>query len=169
MFNNINFARASIFLLLFLHVVWVANHLRLVAKDAIDPWKLGGYGMYTGPAPSQTMFVFEVSPRQQIRRIPNRTIKQRSYVLATFWTNRGRVFRCTHIPASALIGLFGDNERLVGRRLILIYAENEFKHQPPSVDRVKRGEVNIEWQDDRRFTYVSNFCGDTQIFTAELP
>ena len=33
--------------LVVLHSVWIVVHLNLVSRDLINPWKLGGYGMYT--------------------------------------------------------------------------------------------------------------------------
>ena len=33
--------------LIALHAVWIGIHLNLVSKNLINPWKLGGYGMYT--------------------------------------------------------------------------------------------------------------------------
>ncbi len=33
-----------------IHASWVATHVMLVADDRVDPWKLGGYGMYTTPS-----------------------------------------------------------------------------------------------------------------------
>ena len=49
MLSRIDARKAVIFGLLALHTVWIANHLRLVYQDRINPWRLGGYGMYTRP------------------------------------------------------------------------------------------------------------------------
>ena len=37
--------------LVVLHSVWIVVHLNLVSRDLINPWKLGGYGMYTTLTP----------------------------------------------------------------------------------------------------------------------
>ena len=35
-----------------IHTLWIVVHLILVMNNQINPWKLGGYGMYTVPSPS---------------------------------------------------------------------------------------------------------------------
>jgi hypothetical protein len=33
--------------LISLHATWIVFHLTLVSLELVNPWKLGGYGMYT--------------------------------------------------------------------------------------------------------------------------
>ena len=47
-------------LLLLAHVGWICVHLGLVAKEQINPWKLGGYGMYTVPHYTALTHVFVI-------------------------------------------------------------------------------------------------------------
>ena len=42
-----------------LHSVSNIIHLNLASRELINPWKLGGYGMYTTAQPSPVVFVFD--------------------------------------------------------------------------------------------------------------
>ena len=45
--------------LVVLHSVWIVVHLNLVSRDLINPWKLGGYGMYTTAHPNPGLHLFD--------------------------------------------------------------------------------------------------------------
>ena len=52
-------------LLLLAHAGWICVHLNLVAREQINPWKLGGYGMYTVPHYKALTHVFVIQDKSQ--------------------------------------------------------------------------------------------------------
>ena len=44
--------------LVVLHSAWILNHLRLHAEGVINPWKGGGYGMYTNLSPNPGFIIY---------------------------------------------------------------------------------------------------------------
>lgn len=150
--------------LLILHIAWLGNHLRWVSDGQINPWKLGGYGMYTVPDPDPRMRVYDAN-------FPDAPIgaNMARYLLAVLFTNSGRVFRCADVPAEALFGFFYDNRELIGQQLAFVYSERQFNHDPPSAKRVKQGMVIVAWQDTQTFTYTNRFCGKAHTGSATLP
>ena len=52
-------------LLLLAHVGWICVHLNLVAREQINPWKLGGYGMYTMPHYKALTHVFVIHDKSK--------------------------------------------------------------------------------------------------------
>ena len=150
--------------LLILHIAWIGNHLRWVAGGQINPWKLGGYGMYTIPNPSIRMGIYDANfPDDPLRA------KSLRYEMATRFTNVLRAFRCADVPAEALLAFFEDNTDLIGRNLAFVYTERQFVRDPPSTKRVMQGVVIVTWQDSQAFTYTNRFCGNEHTASAILP
>jgi hypothetical protein len=162
MLLNIDFRKGIVAALLVLHIAWVANHLRLVANDQIDPWKLGGYGMYTVPARTARLMVFDAAIPEQPTKV--NLIR---YLTAQRFTNPGRVFRCAHPTTASLQALIYENRNLIGRNIVLVVSENRFVRNPPSVSRRVQGVVKVTWQDMQTFTYVSKFCDSEHTETAK--
>jgi hypothetical protein len=150
--------------LLLLQIAWIGNHLRWVSTGQINPWKLGGYGMYTVPNPRPALAVYDAN-------FPNAPLGVNStgYDLATRFTNGSRAFRCADVPAEALVAFFDDNRDLIGRNLAFVYAEGQFVRDPPSVKKVIQGVATVTWQDGQTFTYTNQFCGTTHVGTATVP
>ena len=150
--------------LLILQLAWIGNHMRLVANDQINPWRLGGYGMYTIPNPSQKMRVYDPNfPDLPVQ------VKTLQYEAATRFTNPGRAFRCAHVSSASLRSFFDENRNLIGTNLVFVYSERRFVHAPPSVEKETQGVVEVTWQDERSFTYTSRFCGREHTESAALP
>jgi len=150
--------------LLILHIAWIGNHLRWVAGGQINPWRLGGYGMYTIPNPISGLRIYDANfPATPIRA------SSIGYDIATRFTNSMRTFRCADVPAAALLAFFEDNRGLIGRNLAFVYSERQFVRDPPSTKRVVQGTVTLSWQDTRSFTYTNRFCGNEHTGTATLP
>lgn len=151
--HNMDIRSWIVFGLVILHIGWIGNHVRLVANDQIDPWRLGGYGMYTIPSPYPRFEVFD--PNFLEIPLPVKTLRYE----AADRTNPRRVFRCVHVSSASLRGFFDENRNLIGRNLVFIFSERRFFHTPPSTKREKQGEVIVTWQSARTFTYTSRFCG----------
>jgi hypothetical protein len=165
MLDNIDIRKWIIAGLLIVHIAWIGNHMRWVANGEIDPWKLGGYAMYTVPDPSVRLRVYlENRPDTPIQ-----VKKSSRYYLATYFANIDRAFRCADIPAAALLAFFEENTGLIGSNLAFIYSDLRVVGDPPSVKRMMQGMVVVTWQDTQTFTYTNRFCGNEHVASATLP
>src|SRR5262245_62766746 len=117
MLDKIDISKGIVAGLLILHIAWIGNHMRLVASGQINPWRLGGYAMYTIPNPTARPLIFDTS-------IPDMPIRARlmQFELATRFTNASRQFRCADVPAKALIALFDENIDLIGKNLAIVFS-----------------------------------------------
>lgn len=149
--------------LLVLHIGWIGNHMRLVAADQINPWRLGGYGMYTIPSPFPRLQVFDASMPDA--PIPVNTVHYEAVLRSS---NAARTFRCASIPSAALRSFFNENRNLFGKNLVFVYSERRFIHFPPSTKRELQGAVRVTWQDMQSFTYTSRFCGKEETGSVTL-
>lgn len=149
--------------LLILQIIWIGNHMRLVASDQINPWRLGGYAMYTVPSPAVRFQVYDPN-------LPDLPIAVNllRYEAAGRFTNPWRTFRCSPESSAALRGFFEENGTLIGKNLVLVYSERRFYRDPRSSKREMQGVVGVTWQDERTFTFTSRFCGKEVTETATL-
>lgn len=150
--------------LVILHIGWIANHMRWVITDQINPWKLGGYAMYTIPVPAAKLQVYDAD-------FPDTPapVKTMRYEAAERFTNATRTFRCVPPSPAALRGFFEENGNLIGKHLAIMYTEGRFYRDPRSHKRKIQGVIELSWQDERTFTYRSSFCGKEETETATLP
>jgi hypothetical protein len=164
MLGEVDFRKWAVWGLLIVHIAWIGNHMRLIASDQINPWRMGGYAMYTVPNLAQRTRVFDAN-------MPDAPllVNMLRYEKATRFTNYGRTFRCANVPASALLAFLEENQTLVGRNLVFVYSEREFVRAPPAAKRVNKGMVFLTWQNEHTFTYTNRFCGREEISTATLP
>ena len=140
--------------ILVLHVAWLVNHMRLVAADQINPWRLGGYGMYTVPNPGYRILVYDpASPDQPL------PVNFMRYDIAIRFTNAGRTFRCANMSSKSLLSFFNENRNLIGRDVVFVFGERRFIRSPPSSERKTQGVAFIKWQDTQNFIVLNKFCG----------
>jgi hypothetical protein len=164
MLHDIAIRKWAIWGLLVIHIAWIANHMRWIANDQINPWRMGGYAMYTVPLPAARIQLFDADfPDTPIRA------KLLQYERATRLTNYDRTFRCANVPASALLAFFEENQDLIGRNLAFIYYERRLVRTPPGAKRVTQGMVVVIWRDERSFSYTNRFCGREETASATLP
>jgi hypothetical protein len=154
MLHEVDYRKWLLSALVIAHIAWIANHLRLVANDEINPWKLGGYGMYTVPDPNSRYRV--VARADQNIPVP---IQKRGFDLAQRFTNPARTFRCAPVAPEALRAFFKENRNLIGRDIAIIFSERRFYRTPPSINRELQGGVLVSWPDMNTFTYTNKFCG----------
>lgn len=160
MLGNSRIPQLVIIAVLILHSLWIVNHLRWVATKQINPWKLGGYGMYTVPPPRVTLQLLDLQNPGAIQRIDPRSYSLERYRAMTKLTNPNRVFRCAHVGSEELKALFEENPQFRGNNLGLLYLEDMFVHEPVSVKRVRQGRVTVNWIGKDFFEYASEFCGN---------
>jgi hypothetical protein len=164
MSDSADWRKWALFGLLILHIAWIGNHLRLVATDQINPWRLGGYGMYTVPNPAANFEVYSAdSPDVPL------PINRLKFEAADRLTNPGRTFRCADVSAASLRAFFDENSFLIGTNLVFVFTERLFVHIPPSVEERTQGTVEVKWPDERSFTATSKFCGKEHTETVVLP
>jgi hypothetical protein len=151
-----------IFAVLIFHTLWILNHLRWVATGQINPWELGGYGMYTAPEPRATLTLFDARFPGAYFRLDPSTYSLTRYRNVSKFTNIRRAFRCAHIRPEQLKAFFEENPQFRGRNLGFLYTEGKFIRNPVSVRRVEQGHVTIIWTGNDFFEYTSEFCGDRE-------
>ncbi|MGF1552793.1 MAG: hypothetical protein ACFBWO_09860 [Paracoccaceae bacterium] len=150
---------ALVVVLLALHVGWVATHLSLVANERINPWKLGGYGMYTVPHKNPLAHVF-LYDRQagRWRELPRSAGKFNSFAFDT--ANHLHVFRCRPPSEASLVGFLDENPHLRHRELTLVISELAFLDDPIRAERQAQSRVQIAWGGRGRFGYRGEVCGE---------
>ena len=154
-------------ILLVVHVAWIANHLRWVANDQIDPWKLGGYGMYTVPSRHVHVALTSVLPSGDMGpRFDAGNFKAGALMLRNDGMNVQRTFRCKPVGPGALRAFFEDNPSLQGEDMIILYLEARFYRNPVEMPWHEQGRVQIQWIGDRDLVYGSLFCGN--VVTGEV-
>jgi hypothetical protein len=147
---------------LIFHTLWIANHLRWVATEQVNPWKLGGYGMYTAPPPRVSLVLLDFRDPAAPRRIDPRAYSLTRYQAMMSFMNINRVFRCAHIKPKELKAFFEENPQFRGNNLGFLYLENKFIKNPVSIKRVRQGRVTIIWTNNDSFEFTSNFCGNQE-------
>ena len=162
MLHETNIRKGAVIAALVLHIGWIGNHMRLVANDQINPWRLGGYAMYTVPNPGSNVQVYDVESATRL------SVRLLQYEVATRSTNVGRTFRCAGVPGEALRRFFGENQDLIGRNIRFVYSERRFTRSPPSTKIETQGTVSVAWQGDWRFTYTNSFCGKEETASATM-
>jgi hypothetical protein len=154
MLHEVDYRKWLLSALVIAHIAWIANHLRLVANDQVNPWKLGGYGMYTVPQPGTRYLVYD-------KARPNTPVpvRKRGFEVSQRFTNPSRTYRCAPIAPEALRAFFNDNRKLIGRDIAIVFSERRFYRTPPSISREMQGGVLVSWPDTNTFTYTNKFCG----------
>lgn len=140
--------------LLIIHGVWIALHLSLVATDAVNPWKLGGYGMYVEPKRPVDLNVHTYDHQAEIyitQGVNDWEFSQANYYF---------YFYCKPITRESLQLLFANNPDLTGKELKITLHAPEFKAEPLRIDYRQVQELYIEPENDNIFTYYGTVCGE---------
>jgi hypothetical protein len=166
MFSGSRIQQSFVILVLVIHVAWIVNHLRWVANDEVNPWKLGGYGMYTVPSPSLRVDIKGILPSGAVGILDPDSYSLRAFERSFRKTNPNRVFRCAHVEPANLRAFFDENPNLRGANLVLGFLDREFVRKPVGVRWREQGRVQVEWIGDRNLVYGSLFCGD--VVTGEV-
>lgn len=146
-----------IFGLLLLHVGWIGYHLTMVAGQKINPWKLGGYGMYTVPHldPWTHAYLFDGTKRQWVE------LNRADGLFGTFKFNRANalhVFRCRPFSSESLVSFFDENPHLRNRPLTLAVSEVQFDRNDASHKRNLIKSAQIVWPSQTAFAYKGESC-----------
>lgn len=148
--------------LLFVHSAWIITHLNLVSRGLINPWKLGGYGMYTQPDYKAKLRVYDINTKSKL--IMRKKYKARNFRNA----NLRYVFRCREISEDAFIVFFNDNPHLVNTDIRFTLSERKFSRSPVAVKRIIYSTADIRWGKEEKFTYSGEICGDDYLGMVEF-
>jgi hypothetical protein len=155
--------QAFVIFVLLVQVIWIANHMRWVANDQINPWKLGGYAMYTVPFSKGRIDISRVSPSGETGPLdPNITYKFVEFKRSVERANPGRVFRCAPLEPTSLRVFFEENPLLRGVNLVFILSQTRFSRAPVAMHEHEQGRVQIQWIGDSDLVYASQFCGNVE-------
>ncbi|MEM7178580.1 MAG: hypothetical protein AAF503_12850 [Pseudomonadota bacterium] len=144
--------------LIALHVGWLGVHLWLVKTHQINPWKLGGYAMYTVPHlnPLTHVFVFDEGAQRWAELERSRALFN-SYNFDK--SDDLHVFRCRPPGTDSLIGFMDENPHLRYRPLTIAISERQFFKDPIRAERHPVMTVQIAWAGETRFAYKGEICG----------
>jgi hypothetical protein len=147
-----------IWLLLLSHVGWICVHLNLVAREQINPWKLGGYGMYTVPhyAPLTHVFLLDDKSQKWFE------IVRRHHLFNSFQFDRRNflhIFRCRAPSEESIVAFMDENQHLRYRPLVLALSEKLFTRKPINLKREFYTKVEIAWAGKTLFGYQGEICG----------
>jgi hypothetical protein len=148
-----------IWLLLLSHVGWICVHLNLVAREQINPWKLGGYGMYTVPhyAPLTHVFLFDDQSQKLFELV------RRRHLFNSFQFDRRNflhIFRCRAPSEESIVAFMDENQHLRYRPLVLALSEILFTRKPINLNREFYTKVQIAWNGKTTlFGYQGEICG----------
>lgn len=162
MFGSARIQQSFVILVLVIHGIWIGNHLLWVADDQIDPWKLGGYGMYTVPSPDVQLAISWISSSGSTRVLDPSRYSLGAFERSVAHTNPKRTFRCAPIESEDLRAFFDENPLLRSLNLIFIFTERRFLRDPVKLERQEQGRVQIQWIDDHNLVYANQFCGTVE-------
>lgn len=158
--------RRVVFALLALHAIWIAVHLGLVARGVINPWKLGGYGMYTIPHPRPLTHVFlrDAETGDWREALPTTGPMSRAgpggYETALFdLRSRLHVFKCRPVTSFALAGFMRQNPELKGENFALVVSEAAMERAPLRFARGPHHAIRVTWESERRAAFEGEVCG----------
>ncbi len=140
--------------LLTVHVSWIVFHMNLVSKDLINPWKLGGYGMYTKPNNKARLRVYDI--RDKTKRLSKKTYASKNFRDE----NLRYIFRCRKITEEAFLIFLRDNPHLANVDLRFLIRERKFTRSPVAVKWVPHSVAEIKWQQSDKLTYSGSVCGE---------
>ncbi len=148
--------------LIVVHAVWIVIHLNLVSRELINQWKLGGYGMYTGPHNSAAIHLFDARFGDfeiQLSDKDRRNITR---------SNHHFIFRCEPMTLPSLLKFLKDNPRHVGVPLRFIVTERKMLRNPIRPERSPHAILEIRWTGQSTFDYAGKVCGKLFRGEAEL-
>lgn len=156
--------KLAVGLLLLAHVAWLGVHLTLVAEERINPWKLGGYGMYTVPNPLARTHV-ALYDNESGKWVTLANDQANSFNFDN--ENYLHVFRCNLPSKDAFIGFMDENPHLRHRPLTIVLSEQQFSRDPVDVSREIYARMEIRWTGRTVFAVKGVVCNDVFEGTVE--
>jgi hypothetical protein len=142
--------------LLTVHTGWIGVHLTLVGQDRINPWKLGGYGMYTRP---------QAVPFYEVYLLDNPGDEDGEWVddfddWAFYEQTKRSTFHCEPFNPAAIEQFLDQNQDLVGSDIKIYALTTAFEREPIRLEPVYLGAAKVIWQDETNYSVEGSFCED---------
>ena len=145
--------------LVVIHSAWIANHLRLHAEGVINPWKGGGYGMYTNLSPGPRFIVYTdmvfpvaTTPANRITKFNEAPLMEKTNIL-----NFNRFFRCRNVSPTALKRFIRQNRSKL-KRYVSVGVQERYVDQET---RAAKGKIIGTFQlsiNDAIASYKGTIC-----------
>jgi len=143
-----------------LHAAWIVFHLNLVSQGLINPWKLGGYGMYTTAPHNAKLHVFD-------RQFPGVEAPLSKKSLRDFIReNKFFVFQCQPLKEKSLLEFYRNNPDLIGHTLRFFISQRKLLRNPIRTKRQAHSILEIVWAGPDTFEYTGQVCG--KIYEGQL-
>jgi hypothetical protein len=141
--------------LLGLHAGWILFHMILISFEQINPWKLGGYAMYTTPEGIATITVSTTIGTTSVTLPGIDTFGYRTQMGHIQWY-------CLPVHEGAIEALFDDNPILLKRDFSVTTSQSSFYTAPLRLEPFVVHKVSISWQSETRYTlrYDNPRCED---------
>ncbi|MEM8793597.1 MAG: hypothetical protein AAGE80_18405 [Pseudomonadota bacterium] len=149
--------KVLVFAILAVHTIWICVHLGLVSQNLINPWKLGGYGMYTVPNNKARLHVFLFDNQSGGWRELAEG-QANSYLFDT--ANYLHVFRCRQPSADSIARFFDENPHLRYRPVTLALSERILTREPIGESRKIYAKLEVAWGGETKFGYRGELCGE---------
>ncbi|MEM7633785.1 MAG: hypothetical protein AAF299_04450 [Pseudomonadota bacterium] len=141
--------------LLLLHSIWIIVHMNLVSRELINPWKLGGYGMYTTASPRPKLQLFDM-------RFGPTPMDWNAYNADGFTQENHRfAFRCAQFSEASMQKFFNENSLLVGMPIQFVIWERRLLREPIRIEGAAHSLLAIRWTGADTFRYAGQVCGKT--------
>lgn len=141
-----------------LHILFFCVHFVLVSKDIINPWKLGGYGMYTIPAPTTFVNIAVVPVGLDLSSIADEEYEEFLDGDPFVAKQNNFVAPCFGWDVSDIAGIFEENPDYHGRDLRLVAVKRAFTRYPISVFNVVFADIEVRWLDSEIFDVSGQVC-----------
>lgn len=149
-----------LFGILIVHGLWITHHLTLVAVGAVNPWKMGGYAMYTKPSKSSDVVINIIDQYDEEGGVSLDPFNSYIPFVKDFYRmNWDFNMYCKPITHDSIIQLFEDNPRFTNEDLLIEVYAYRLKSEPLRQITEKMSETKIFWQDNNHFSVSANVCG----------
>lgn len=138
--------------LLVLHCLWIATHFYLVKNNHLNQWKLGGYGMYTQPAPRFRLHAHVDGfgeAKQQWQNKPNFAVLNWNFIMP-----------CRPLSAHRIASFYQDNPQAIGHKTNLLVTIKSFQRYPIETKYLPKIDLVINWTDTKTFAWKGQICGE---------
>ena len=137
----------AIFLLFF--ALWPAAHFALVRSYDIDPWKLGGWAMYSVPGPMKTVRVVGIKQDGELERLDFWRHTAEEQLLVDRFRELRRALGELRSPQRLAQGMFELHADWQGAVIAVL----TFELDPETAQLRTREALSTWWRDGRREPY----------------
>ena len=144
--------RLLLLLIFIVHALWASHHMLLHHQDKVNPWKGGGYAMYTIPSPQPEAVVLYESNLDEWQQVDpsNLTLfnKQRKH----------NTYYCKIFTEKDLLVLLSTNPQIIGMNTEIHFVKWVMNKFPITMEQHQYGGVRLFWPDDGVYSYVHQNC-----------